>query len=39
MFEDWELSRENMEVFIAPQGIKADAFIDLPPNSHSEHSS
>jgi len=37
VFEHWELSRENMEIFIAPQGIKADALVDLPPNSHSEH--
>jgi hypothetical protein len=37
MFEHWELSRENMEIFIAPQGIKADALVDLPPNSHLEH--
>jgi hypothetical protein len=37
VFERRELSRENMEIFIAPQGIKADALVDLPPNSHSEH--
>ncbi|MFS2068070.1 GntR family transcriptional regulator [Pseudomonas sp. CT11-2] len=37
VFEHGELSRENMEIFIAPQGIKADARVDLPPNSHSEH--
>lgn len=24
VFEHWELSRENMEIFIAPQGLKAD---------------
>ncbi|MGJ7517071.1 GntR family transcriptional regulator [Pseudomonas baetica] len=24
VFEHWELSRENMEMFIAPQGMKAD---------------
>jgi DNA-binding GntR family transcriptional regulator len=24
VFEHWELSRENMEIFIAPHGIKAD---------------
>ncbi|TIO80019.1 MAG: GntR family transcriptional regulator, partial [Mesorhizobium sp.] len=23
----WELSRENMEMFIAPQGMKADALV------------
>jgi len=26
VFEHWELSRENMEIFIAPQGLKADNF-------------
>lgn len=30
VFEHWELSRESMEIFIAPQGIKADALLDLP---------
>lgn len=25
VFDHWELSRENMELFIAPQGLKADA--------------
>ncbi|VVP81535.1 HTH-type transcriptional repressor RspR [Pseudomonas fluorescens] len=28
VFEHWELSRENMEMFIAPQGMKAD--LPLP---------
>jgi DNA-binding GntR family transcriptional regulator len=27
VFEHWELSRENMEMFIAPQGLKADALV------------
>lgn len=27
VFEHWELSRENMEIFIAPQGLKADERI------------
>jgi DNA-binding GntR family transcriptional regulator len=27
VFEHWELSRENMEMFIAPQGLKADAVV------------
>ena len=27
VFEHWELSRENMEMFIAPQGLKADVFV------------
>jgi len=28
VFEHWELSRENMEMFIAPEGLKADALVD-----------
>lgn len=32
VFEHWELSRTNMEMFIAPQGLKADALIDWPGN-------
>jgi DNA-binding GntR family transcriptional regulator len=28
VFEHWELSRENMELFIAPEGMKADAQAD-----------
>jgi len=31
VFEHWEPSRENMKILIAPQGIKADALVDLPP--------
>jgi len=27
VFEHWELSRENMEMFITPQGLKADALV------------
>lgn len=27
VFEHWELSRENMELFIAPDGLKADALV------------
>lgn len=27
VFEHWELSRENMEMFIAPQGLQADALV------------
>ena len=27
VFEHWELSRENMEMFIAPPGLKADALV------------
>ncbi|CDM57454.1 MULTISPECIES: GntR family transcriptional regulator [Rhizobium] len=30
VFEHWELSRENMEMFIAPQGLKADVLIGGP---------
>lgn len=30
VFEHWELSRENMEMFIAPEGIKADALVETP---------
>ncbi|WP_431323735.1 GntR family transcriptional regulator [Rhizobium sp. YTU87027] len=30
VFEHWELSRENMEMFIAPQGLKADVLIGAP---------
>ncbi|TBU73696.1 GntR family transcriptional regulator [Phytopseudomonas daroniae] len=28
VFEHWELSRGNMEMFIAPQGLKADTWAD-----------
>jgi DNA-binding GntR family transcriptional regulator len=30
VFEHWELSKGNMEMFIAPEGLKADAFVDGP---------
>ncbi|WP_341486857.1 GntR family transcriptional regulator [Pararhizobium sp. A13] len=30
VFEHWELSRENMEMFIAPQALKADALVETP---------
>ncbi len=33
VFEHWELSRENMEMFIAPQGLKADALVEMPTPS------
>jgi len=39
VFEHWELSRENMEVYIAPQGLKADALVDGPALSSMERSS
>lgn len=29
VFEHWELSRENTELFIAPKGMKADVRIDM----------
>jgi DNA-binding GntR family transcriptional regulator len=28
VFEHWELSRENMEMYIAPEGMKADALVE-----------
>lgn len=28
VFDHWELSRENMELYIAPQGLKADALVE-----------
>ncbi|MBX5087992.1 GntR family transcriptional regulator [Rhizobium lentis] len=39
VFEHWELSRENMEMFIAPQGLKADAFVGGPTAQLLEKSS
>ena len=39
VFEHWELSRENMEMFIAPQGLKADAFVGGPATQLLEKSS
>ncbi|PYE21774.1 GntR family transcriptional regulator [Rhizobium sp. PP-CC-3A-592] len=33
VFEHWELSRENMEMFIAPQALKADALVETPMQS------
>lgn len=30
VFEHWELSRETMEIFIAPAALKADALVDRP---------
>lgn len=33
VFEHWELSRENMEMFIAPQALKADALVETPNQS------
>lgn len=28
VFKHWELSRENLELFIVPEGLKADSFVD-----------
>ena len=28
VFQHWELSRADMEMFIAPEGMKADGFVD-----------
>ncbi|SCW78810.1 DNA-binding transcriptional regulator, GntR family [Rhizobium mongolense subsp. loessense] len=39
VFEHWELSRENMEMFIAPHGLKADALIGAPTTQSLEKSS
>jgi DNA-binding GntR family transcriptional regulator len=39
VFEHWELSRENMEIFITPQGMTADALVDLSRNLSPEKSS
>ena len=38
VFDHWELSRENMELFIAPQGLKADALV-VAGGSRSERAS
>ncbi|MFB9947466.1 GntR family transcriptional regulator [Rhizobium puerariae] len=39
VFEHWELSRENMEMFIAPQGMKSDAQLGAPATPSLEKSS
>ncbi|MEB2846335.1 FCD domain-containing protein [Rhizobiales bacterium RZME27] len=39
VFEHWELSRVNMELFIAPQGMKSDARIGAPATQSLEKSS
>ena len=31
VFDHWELSRENMDMFIAPEGLKADVLPDGQP--------
>ena len=37
VFDHWELSRENMEMFIAPKGLKADTPVEaaVPSMEHS----
>jgi DNA-binding GntR family transcriptional regulator len=39
VFDHWELSRQNMEMFIAPEGLKADALVEGPAMSLMEKSS
>lgn len=39
VFEHWELSRENMELFIAPDRLQADALVDGPAKSIVEKTS
>ena len=39
VFEHWELSRENMEMFIAPQALKADALVDASTTASMEKTS
>jgi hypothetical protein len=39
VFEHWELSRENMEIFVAPDGLKADALVDGPASASLEKQS
>ena len=38
VFDHWELSRENIELFIAPQGLKADALVE-PGGARKERTS
>jgi DNA-binding GntR family transcriptional regulator len=38
VFQHWELSRENIEMFIAPEGLKPDAFVDGTTTSPMEKS-
>ncbi|RRW40639.1 GntR family transcriptional regulator [Pseudomonas luteola] len=39
VLQHWELSRENMEMFIAPQGMKADALVSSVSHSLTEKTS
>lgn len=39
VFEHWELSRQNMEIFVAPDGLKADALVDAPASASLEKQS
>ena len=38
VFQHWELSRENIEMFIAPEGMKPDALVDGTTTSPMEKS-
>ncbi|MBK5567071.1 GntR family transcriptional regulator [Ensifer sp. SSB1] len=38
VFEHWELSRSNMEMFVAPTGMKADALVEGPANEMEKQS-
>jgi DNA-binding GntR family transcriptional regulator len=38
VFQHWELSRGNIEMFIAPEGMKPDAFVDGTTTSPMEKS-
>jgi DNA-binding GntR family transcriptional regulator len=38
VFQHWELSRENIEMFIAPEGLKPDALVDGTTTSPMEKS-
>jgi DNA-binding GntR family transcriptional regulator len=39
VFEHWDLSRKNIEMFITPQPLKADVLVDGTPSSPMEYSS
>jgi DNA-binding GntR family transcriptional regulator len=39
VFEHWELSRDRMEMYITPKGLKADALVDGPVAVSMEKSS
>lgn len=33
VFKHWELSRENMELYVAPEGMKVDTPLETPTPS------